>query len=586
MTSTVKRSTSQSALSDRKLQYNKLSISNLKFTQKGNMWIKGLLNINNQNIFTTVHGDPQGTDKLHFIVPDNVILVFITPRSQVIFSDPTDDLESLIYLKNPNWFKSNWSDIASCSGADVPVFGFSKPKSKDWDWDRGDEPAGLKTFEEQVSWARMAEKKKGTPQGSKNILNFANVFFPGDSCYNQKTSYTDDVDFDAFLLGKPFTKAEASKAGDYRKLYHKQIIEKMKPVFSNKSGMTTTEHELRDAEDDLQMQFYQSGYTDSRPPIALKSTYEGLEGDYVLPNIWNFAETFKNNKNQPFKEIVKKMNSVRQGDYQPTLKTTEDFVNYISIMSSEDSPRIIYFNSCSPSHTQRTLKKSRDSHEMRGKLLLSIQGIRSNIQKIGRENFCTLRATIPTLRDFPTMFASDLPRHTHGYARMTRGDRGDWYANHIGHYFKMLRETSKMKKRSNQKKVDYIGLKVGEEWDAQKTLNDLYEEAKSDQSGRTLPMLYKRFNAEKSNHLGTWLAFLADKKIKAIPVWNKEWYKGSVSNEVAVVGGKRKRATRKKRKKKIRKKTTINTYGRKKKKQTRKKKYKHKHKRKHTRRRR
>ena len=28
-----------------------------------------------------------------FIVPDNVILVFITPRSHVIFSDPADDLE-------------------------------------------------------------------------------------------------------------------------------------------------------------------------------------------------------------------------------------------------------------------------------------------------------------------------------------------------------------------------------------------------------------------------------------------------------------------------------------------------------------
>ena len=58
--------------------------------------------------------------------------------------------------------------------------------------------------------------------------------------------------------------------------------------------MTTIE--LRDAEYDLQMQFYQSGYTDSRPPIALKSTDEGLEGKYKLPPIWDFAETFKNNK--------------------------------------------------------------------------------------------------------------------------------------------------------------------------------------------------------------------------------------------------------------------------------------------------
>ena len=61
-----------------------LNISKMSLDNKKNMWIEALLNKNNKNLFMTVHGDPYANDRLQFIVPDNVILVFITPRSQLV----------------------------------------------------------------------------------------------------------------------------------------------------------------------------------------------------------------------------------------------------------------------------------------------------------------------------------------------------------------------------------------------------------------------------------------------------------------------------------------------------------------------
>ena len=122
------------------------------------------------------------------------------------------------------------------------------------------------------------------------------------------------------------------------------------------------------------------------------------------------------------------------------------------------------------------------------------------------QNFCYLRKNVSIrgtpLNDFPNMFTDDLPRHTHGYARMEDDERHDWYENHIGHYFKMLRDDGSKKSRSNLRKPAYIGLSSGDMWDAQKALNDIYEEAKMDQSGILLKRLYERYESERSSHQG------------------------------------------------------------------------------------
>ena len=287
-------------------------------------------------------------------------------------------------------------------------------------------------------------------------------------------------------------------------------------------------------------------------PEETTNEYLFEDGSY-----WNLADVSQDfNKNI----VANTEENAKQGSHQPRLNTTETFANYLSKISMKNNtgPIIIYFNSCSPSHTQETLPKTRDSYAMRGKRLLQIQSLRSDIQKIGRQNFCYLRKNVSIrgtpLNDFPNMFTDDLPRHTHGYARMGDDERHDWYENHIGHYFKMLRDEGNKKSSSNLRKPAYIGLSSGDMWDAQKALNDIYEEAKMDQSGVLLKRLYERYKSERINHISMWMDFKNKGKIKEIPLWKSDWYPGRalVINK-AVVGGKRKRRrTHKKHKRKHR----------------------------------
>lgn len=541
-----------------------LKTSNMTFDEKKYMWIKALLNKNNKNIFMTAHGDPYEGPNLEFIVPDNVILVFITPRSQVIFSDPSDDLESLIYLKNPNWFKSDWNDKPNtCNGADVPTYGFSRPDPKNWNFEEAEEPEELVGFDDQVKFRAKEGLKKGTPQGARNILNYANVFFPGDSCYNQSIAFeAESPDFNAFLLGQPYTKAEVSGSGGYRKLYHQQVLLNMAPYFN----LTGKERESSDASNDLLFQFYNNSRSIERPAISMPVVTDNLEGDideYPLKEIkgsnWSLAGISPDfNKDIVF-QIEEKSS---QGDYQPRLNSTETFANYLSQVSKKynNEPIIMYFNSCSPDYTRSTLSKKRDSGATTGKRLLEIQALRSDIQKIGRQNFCNLRKhisiTSEPLSYFPAMMKDDLPRHTDGYARMTSGERHDWYANHIGHFFKMLRTDESKKSSSNMRKSKYIGLSPGDKWDAQKALDSIYEEAKMDQSGILLKELFKRYRGERIRHISKWLESKVQGKIIEIPEWRQDWYPGrALVVNAAVVGGKRKKTRRRKKRRRKRRRT-------------------------------
>lgn len=541
-----------------------LKISNMTFDEKKNMWIQALLNKNNKNIFMTAHGDPYEGPNLEFIVPDNVILVFITPRSHVIFSDPADDLESLIYLKNPNWFKSDWNDKPdTCNGADVPTYGFSRPDPKNWNFEEAEEPEELVGFDDQVKFRAKEGLKKGTAQGARNILNYANVFFPGDSCYNQSITFeADSPDFNAFLLGQPYTKAEVSGSGGYRKLYHQQVVLNMAPYFN----LTGKEKEASDASNDLLFQFYNNGRSIERPAISMPVVTGNLAGDldeYPLKELeganWSLAAISPDfNKDIVFQ--IEERSS--QGDYQPRLNSTETFANYLSQVSKKynNEPIIMYFNSCSPDYTRYTLAEKRDRGAASGKRLLEIQALRSDIQKIGRQNFCNLRKhisiTSEPLSYFPAMMKDDLPRHTDGYARMTSDERHDWYSNHIGHFFKILRTDETKKSSSNMRKSSYIGLSSGDNWDAQKALDSIYEEAKMDQSGILLKRLFERYKGERIRHISKWLESKAQKKIKEIPIWREDWFPGRplVVNQ-AVVGGKRKKTRRRKKRRRKRRRT-------------------------------
>lgn len=531
----------------------KLKISNMTFDEKKNMWIQALLNKNNKNIFMTAHGGPYEGSNLDFIVPDNVILVFITPRSHVIFSDPADDLESLIYLKNPNWFKSDWNDKPNtCNGADVPTYGFSRPQQKNWNFQEAEEPEGLVGFDDQVKFRAKEGLKKGTTQGARNILNYANVFFPGDSCYNQKIEFeAESEDFNAFLLGQPYTKAEVSGSGGYRKLYHQQVISNMAPYFN----LTGKERESSVASNDLLFQFYNNGRSIERPAISFPVVTDNLEGDldeYPLQELkgayWNLADISPDfNKDI----VLQTEEQALKGLFQPRLNSTETFANYLSQVSKiyNNEPIIMYFNSCSPDYTRYSLPKKRDDYAYVGKRLLKIQELRCDIQNIGRQNFCNLRnhisITSGPLSYFPAMMKDDLPRHTDGYARMTIEERHDWYSNHIGHYFKMLRTDESIKSSFNLRKQIYIGLSPGDKWDAQKALNCIYEEAKMDQSGTLLKRLFERYKGERIRHISKWLEAKAEGKIKEIPEWREDWFPGRplVVNQAAV-GGRKKKKTR------------------------------------------
>ena len=251
-----------------------------------------------------------------------------------------------------------------------------------------------------------------------------------------------------------------------------------------------------------------------------------------------------------------------QGTFQPRLNSTETFANYLSQVSrrNNNEPIIMYFNSCSPDYTHYSLLKKRDNNAYAGKRLLEIQQLRSDIQKIGRQNFCNLRKhisiTSEPLSYFPAMMKDDLPRHTDGYARMASEERHEWYSNHIGHYFKMLRHNESKKSSSNLRKSSYIGLSSGDNWDAQTALDSIYEEAKMDQSGILLKRLFKRYKSERIGHISKWLEAKSQGKIKEIPQWRKDWFPGRpLVVKQAVVGGKRKKTRRRKKRRRKRRRT-------------------------------
>ncbi len=317
-----------------------LTKSSYNFETKKKMWIEALANKQNKNTFTTIHGDPQDVDNLSFKIPENIIVVFITPPSNVIFSNGTDDMESLIYLKNPNWFKSDYSDKPdTCNNANIPKSGFSRPDPKHWlphEYMK-DEPKSLKGFKERVGWRKKEELKKGTPTGSKNILNYASVYFPGDSCYNQDLAYEkDDEDYEAWYLGKPYTTAEVGgKDGGYRKLYHKEILKYLEPYFKipEEKKLPKPEQKLLTPKKyDLLFQFFDIGITHARPPIAMESSdtlYPRIDMDrrQDIPKIWNFAQISEEINKKIYFELEKKAEG---SDYQPRINTTEKYLNFLS----------------------------------------------------------------------------------------------------------------------------------------------------------------------------------------------------------------------------------------------------------------
>jgi len=399
------------------------------------------INDENFNIFLTIHGDPQkNNDNIVGKVPDGIILVIIAPPTHVVHTDPDMDTETWRFFCQKNWPKSSpINNIPhTCYGASRDTLEFSKkvkPESdesqsndsesddsesddsesddSESDDSESDEESSNKKKSRRVKYVDSDGNEKYIVMSGDNyedyvnfmtrttslkyeygyeILNHIQVFYPGDNFYNQSQKFDEEeLDFDGYIL----------------------------PTVDN----------FKDSHSYLP---FPMGYYDGYDIVESK-TIDGQAKIYKRSGL---------KKHKIFnRELIKKNFSNEIYD-KFSLVTTEDILKYISKFPKQNgNNRIVVLNSCSPAPSTdriRTTKKSTELQKSRAqynneKIEENLR-YRQYIYKLGRDNFCELRALLPNESNpLLPLYDSDF------ITRIDNEDKNILYT-FIGNKFKFHRE--------------------------------------------------------------------------------------------------------------------------------------------------
>jgi hypothetical protein len=435
---------------------NKIGLSD---NDKIRLWEEASRNLTGKNTYHVIHGDPKenasSSDRLYCVVPDNIIVVIMAPPDTVMYGNTLDDLEVAMYLKNPNWPKS-----VPKESIEPPKTGFEL-EGEDLRWttwqgyDFPDEPDELKTFEEQLEWTEKEDAKAATfveTEGKKGILYGAQIFYPGDTIYDQQLSFDkNSTNFDSYYIGEVYNKKKLIDGGEkrYKDLLWKEVVWELAQMVGFKSykefqdtnmGEGTAKSRMKE---DVYEFFYQMGSgsgiemkrgcmkskvtnSDMVPPVKeLEEKFDkGLLEFSMLPINDEFNRNIHNKLVEKTRGNVVEYNTTCQ-----IMKLWSD--------QAKGGTVIHYLNSCSPAIVRADrsrLTKQEEARALTGKNIL-----RDRIFESGRNNLKYLRSRWRGHQDIPIQGHDELPRLYYGVFRYMSSERYDWYKYTMGTYFQQLK---------------------------------------------------------------------------------------------------------------------------------------------------
>lgn len=476
---------------------NKIGLSD---NDKIRLWEEASRNLTGKNTYHVIHGDPKenasSSDRLSCVVPDNIIVVIMAPPDTVMYGNTLDDLEVAMYLKNPNWPKS-----VPHESIEPPKTGFELEAEElrwtTWQgYDFPSEPDELKTFEEQLEWTEQQDAKAATfveTEGKKGILYGAQIFYPGDTIYDQQLSFDkNSTNFDSYYIGEAYNKKKLIDGGEkrYKDLLWKEVVWELAQMVGFKSykefqdtnmGEGTAKSRMKE---DVYEFFYQMG---SGSGIEMKrgSMKSKVTNSEMVPPVKELEEKFDKgllefsmlpindefNRNIHNKLVEKTRGNVVE--YNTTCQIMKLWSD-----QAKGGTVIHYLNSCSPAivrEDRSRLTKQEEARALTGKNIL-----RDRIFESGRNNLKYLRSRWRGHQDIPIQGHDELPRLYYGVFRYMSEERYNWYTSTMGTYFQQLKFVNA---------IGHEGLQV------------LYKQAvRYDYSGMMRTKLQEAFKSAEKNH--------------------------------------------------------------------------------------
>ena len=472
---------------------NKIGLSD---NDKIRLWEEASRNLTGKNTYHVIHGDPKenasSSDRLYCVVPDNIIVVIMAPPDTVMYGNTLDDLEVAMYLKNPNWPKS-----VPQESIEPPKTGFEL-EAEDLRWttwqgyDFPSEPDELETFEEQLKWTEQQDARAATfveTEGKKGILYGAQIFYPGDTIYDQQLSFDkNSTNFDSYYIGEAYDKKKLIDGGEkrYKDLLWKEVVWELAQMVGFKSYKEFQDTDINDQrKGDVYEFFYQMG---SGSGIEMKrgSMKSKVTNSEMVPPVKELEEKFDKGLlefsmlpiNDEFnRNIHKKLVEKTRGnvvEYNTTCQIMKLWSD-----QAKGGTVIHYLNSCSPAivreEGRNRLTKQEEALALTGKNIL-----RDRIFESGRNNLKYLRSRWRGHQDIPIQGHDELPRLYYGVFRYMSEERYNWYTSTMGTYFQQLKF---------ENAIGHEGLQV------------LYKQAvRYDYSGMMRTKLQEAFKSAEKNH--------------------------------------------------------------------------------------
>jgi len=494
---------------------NKIGLSD---NDKIRLWEQSSRNLTGKNTYHVIHGGPkENTDRLYCTVPENIIIVLMAPPDTVMYGSEQDDLEIATYLKNPNWPKSVPNE-----GIDAPKIGF-EPEAEQLRWTTWTgyrfptEPEELKTFSEQLEWTEKQDARAHSfveTEGKKGILYGAQIFYPGDTIYDQELAFDPNaINFDSYYLGEAYDKKKLIDEGErtYKDLLWKEVVSELAELVGFRSYKEFLDTEmgqrtLKSADkEDVYDFFYQMGQGNGLD-IKRANMKEIVTNPTLVPDDPVLQERFNKGLlefsmlpiNKEFNRVVHEKILKKTKGNEVTYNTTCQIMKLWSDQAKKTGGTVIhYLNSCSPA----ILREERDdtysltgiassgvvtrlgdrSTQQEEALALTGKNIlRDRIFEAGRNNFKYLRFRWRGHQDIPMQEFDELPRLYYGVFRYMSGERNEWYTHVMGTYFQQLKF---------QNAIGQQGLQV------------LYKQAvRYDYSGMMRQKLFDAFGSANKNH--------------------------------------------------------------------------------------